>query len=249
MRSLGDKVVLSHVSASVAHGLDVWGLPLDRVHVTRIDGGAGRMEGDVVHHEGACTEDDIVEVDGLRVTKPARAAIEAIAHAEGEVALGHLDSLLHKGKCDVDDLRRQFEAMSYWPFTRHLHIPVRLADPRCASIGETRGRWFCWVHRLPMPDLQHEVHGPTGELLGTCDWWWPDHGLLGEFDGRIKYGRLLLPGQEPGDVVFAEKQREDLIREATGCRMIRVVWGDYDRPRVLASRFQRSLGLAGSLPA
>lgn len=51
VRSLGDAVVLSHVSAVVAHGIDVWGVPLDRVHVTRLDGAVGRIEGDVVHHQ------------------------------------------------------------------------------------------------------------------------------------------------------------------------------------------------------
>ncbi len=36
---------------------------------------------------------------------------------------------------------------------------------------------------------------------------------MGEFDGRIKYGRLLRPGQEAGDAVFEEKRREDAIRD------------------------------------
>ena len=40
--------------------------------------------------------------------------------------------------------------------------------------------------------------------------------MFGEFDGRVKYGRLLKPGQDPGEVVFAEKRREDLIRGVTG---------------------------------
>jgi hypothetical protein len=55
LRSLGPVVALSHVSAVIAHGIDVWGVPLHRVHVTRLDGGAGRVEGDVVHHEGSAS--------------------------------------------------------------------------------------------------------------------------------------------------------------------------------------------------
>ncbi len=76
---------------------------------------------------------------------------------------------------------------------------------------------------------------------GTCDWGWPEHRLLGEFDGKVKYGRLLEPGQDPGEVVFAEKHREDVLREITGIGMVRLIWSDYDRPRLTAARIQSQL--------
>ena len=89
------------------------------------------------------------------------------------------------------------------------------------------------------------IHDASGELRGVCDWGWLDHGVLGEFDGRSKYGRLLQPGQDAGEVVFAEKQREDDLREITGCSMIRLVWSDYDRPRVVRDRILRRMRRAG----
>ncbi len=52
----------------------------------------------------------------------------------------------------------------------------------------------------------------------------------------MKYGRLLEPGQDPGEVVFAEKHREDELRELTGFGMVRLIWSDYDRPSVTAGR-------------
>ena len=79
--------------------------------------------------------------------------------------------------------------------------------------------------RLPPPVLQWEV--PARRRLGRTDFGWPELRTVGEFDGRIKYGRLLRPGQEPGDVVFAEKRREDAIRDA-GFRVVRWVWADLD---------------------
>ena len=51
---LGDRVLLSHVSAAERHGLELWDLDLDRVHLTRLDGATGRTEAGVVHHEGVC---------------------------------------------------------------------------------------------------------------------------------------------------------------------------------------------------
>ncbi len=67
---------------------------------------------------------------------------------------------------------------------------------------------------------------------------WPEHGLLGEFDGRVKYGRLLRPGEEPGDAVFREKRREDELRRLTGFAMVRLVWADLHRPRETAARIR-----------
>ncbi len=69
---------------------------------------------------------------------------------------------------------------------------------------------------------------------------WEAERLLGEFDGRVKYGRLLRPGQEPGDVVFEEKRREDAMR-AEDWGMVRWTWDDIDRDGVLAGRVGRAL--------
>ncbi len=122
-----------------------------------------------------------------------------------------------------------------------MQIPVRMADSRAQSPGESVGRYLFWAARLPAPQLQFEVYDDTGRLVGTCDWGWPDHGLLGEFDGQIKYGRLVKPGQTSGDVVFAEKQREDLLREITGWPMVRLVWSDLGRFNLTAKRVDRFL--------
>jgi hypothetical protein len=238
LHSLGDSVALSHVSGLHAHRISVWKPDLRQVHVTRLDGAQGRIEGDVVHHEGQWADNDVVESDGLRALLPVRCALEYGTRVTSEEALVVLDSLLHEKRADEDDLARQFEKMGAWPGMRHLHVPVRMADGRSASIGESRGRWLFWTTGLPAPDLQVKIHSASGELRGTCDWGWLPLGLLGEFDGRIKYGRLLKPGQDVGEVVFAEKQREDELREITGCRMVRLTWGDYDRPRVVRDRIQ-----------
>jgi hypothetical protein len=140
-----------------------------------------------------------------------------------------------------DQFLAQFELMERWPFMRSMHLPVRMADGAAATAGESLGRHLFQASHIPAPQLQYKVFDASGALIGICDWGWPDHGVLGEFDGRIKYGRLLKPGQEPGEVVFAEKQREDLIRGVTDFRMVRIIWSDYDRPRVTAQRVRDKL--------
>lgn len=244
LHSLGPTVALSHVSGAIAHGIAVWDIDLSRVHVTRLDGGAGRIEGDVVHHEGFCVDHDVRAVDGQRVLSAERCVLEAGSRAQGAAKLIPLNSLLHLGLGTRASLEAQFEQMERWPFLRSMHVPVRLADGGAQSAGESRGLHLFWTGGIPRPQTQFEVRDAGGQLLGTCDWGWPEHGLLGEFDGKVKYGRLLRPGQEPGDVVFAEKQREDLLREVTGFRMVRIVWDDYQRPRLTIGRVRTMLRLA-----
>jgi hypothetical protein len=48
---------------------------------------------------------------------------------------------------------------------------------------------------------------------------------VAEFDGRMKYGRLLRPGQEAGDAVFDEKRREDAIPDESW-GVVRWTWGN-----------------------
>ena len=80
------------------------------------------------------------------------------------------------------------------------------------SVGESRSRVAMARLGVAAPVLQWAVIGPGGVVLGRADFGWPEHGVAGEFDGFVKYGRLLRPGEVPADVVFAEKRREDAMR-------------------------------------
>lgn len=241
LHSLGPGVALSHTSGALAHGIAVWGLPLDRVHVTRLDGVSGRPEGDVVHHVGRAESSEVTAVDGMAVLPGARCVLDAGTLTTPERALVMMDSALHLKRATPDDLRRRFDRMTQWPQARRLQVPIRMADAGAESPGETRGRWLFWRHGLPAPETQYRVVDRHGQLLGICDWGWPELGAVGEFDGRIKYGRALSPEADPGDVVFREKTREDAIREATGFSFIRLVWADLERPRDTAERVARAL--------
>ena len=76
-------------------------------------------------------------------------------------------------------------------------------------------------------------------MIAEADFGRPALRTVGEFDGRVKYGRTLRPGQSPGDVVFAEKVREDAVR-ATGQGVVRWIWDELDDFAPVADRLQRS---------
>lgn len=241
---LGPSVALSHTTAALEHGIRVWDADLSQVHVTRLDGGAGRTEAGVVHHEGLTLPSDLRTIDGVLVTHPARAAIETASLVSPEAGLGPLDSALQLGKTDRPELDTTFSLMRSWPDMQGVQIPVRMADAGAQSIGESRTRYLCYAFNLPAPELQHEVFDRDGRLLGVTDFAWPQYGLLGEFDGKVKYERYLRPGETPGDAVFREKRREDLLCEQLGWRMIRIVWADLYRAAETAARISRMLRLA-----
>jgi hypothetical protein len=240
MRVLSNRVALSHHSAAAALGMDLWDVPLDQVHVTRLDGGAGRAEGDVRHHEGLVLDDDLALVHGVRTMRPVRAALESASLSGLERGLVTVDSGLRAGLFTPADLAAQHALMQSWPGTLHLHLVTRLADGRSGSVGESRSRYFFHAQRLPAPELQFAVYDGSA-LIGISDFAWPGLGMLGEFDGRVKYGRLLRPGEDPGDAVFREKRREDLLRRVTGWRMVRLVWSDLRTPERTAAWLRSEL--------
>ena len=116
---------------------------------------------------------------------------------------------------------------------------VAFADGRSESVGESFSR--VTLHRcgLDPTELQLEVLA-EGRVVGRCDFGWSAARTVGEFDGRVKYGRLLRPDQRPEDVLWAEKQREDAIRDL-GWQVVRWTWWDLEHERVLAERVGRAL--------
>jgi hypothetical protein len=85
----------------------------------------------------------------------------------------------------------------------------------------TRVQFF--RYGIPMPQLQYRVVDHNGVLVGIADFGWEEFRHLGEFDGKVKYQRLLRPGESPSDSVVREKRREDRMR-ASLRGMTRFTW-------------------------
>lgn len=244
LRTTPGPVALSHTTAAIAHDIAVWGADLAKVHVTRLDKGAARIERDVVHHVGVCPESDVMEVQGLPVVVPARAVVELGTVTHLESALVSADNALHQELCSPGELHRMFESMAHRPGSHKIHVVLHHMDGRAETPGETRARFLFWRQGLPRPELQYDVYDTDGRFVARVDFAWPEHQVFGEFDGAIKYGRLLKPGQNPGDAVFEEKRREDEVRALTGFRFGRLVWADLSRPGETGHRFRVLLAWA-----
>ncbi|MGI8524204.1 MAG: hypothetical protein ACR2K3_13000, partial [Nocardioides sp.] len=107
--------VLSHVSSAIERNAPVWGIALDEVHTTRMDGRGGRRECGIVHHRGALEPDDVDVINGVPVTRAERCAVEVCAMTDVERALITVNGLLHAGQTSIDDIAAAAGDTRYWP--------------------------------------------------------------------------------------------------------------------------------------
>lgn len=222
---LSDGAVVSHVSAAVVFDLPVWPVPPDRVDVTRARSSGGRRHRRVHVRTAPLREDEITEIDGVRVTTPARTLLDLARSLPFEQAVVVLDAALATGAVTGEELATAALRAKGWPGCPAARRAIGFADPLSESVGESRSRVAISRAGLPRPVLQWDVVDGAGRHLGRTDFAWPALRTVGEFDGKIKYGRLLKAGQEPGDAVFAEKIREDRIRD-TGLAVVRWTWDE-----------------------
>ncbi len=228
---LGPAVAVSHQSACAVHGLAMYGHPLDKVHVTRLDGSAGRNEHGISHHVGHVTADhDIEEVNGILIMKPSRAVFEASTVGSVESAIVVMDSGLHQGVVTAQELFELTSRCWNWQGARRARYALTLADGRSESPGESRSRYLFRREGLPVPQLQVAVYDADGQLIGYSDFGWLEYHHLGEFDGLIKYGGVPGDFRTPQQVAFEEKRREDAMRSQL-LGMSRWTWRDIDPER------------------
>lgn len=222
---LGDAVAASHVSAAALHGFDLWQLDTATIHVTRLDGAAGRTETGVVFHQGGAADGAIVEVAGRLATAPMRSVWESTSVCHAESAMVLASSALRIHQWSKDELLAFGAEFEQWPRMRRARVAVMRADGRLANVGEARSLFLMIRFGIEHPDLQFVLVDEHGKFIARTDFAWRRFRHLGEFDGVMKYGRLNRHTDDPGRAIVEEKWREDAAR-AQGYGMSRWGWRD-----------------------
>jgi hypothetical protein len=245
---LGDRAVFSHVTAAVLHGLPVWNLPLEHLHATRSRRGGGRCSRAVLLHSAGLDPQEIDTAAGLPVTCLARTVADLARTVSFEAGVAVADAALHGDQDAVPrrqpvqpaELAAALARAARWPGAPAARRVIAFADGRSGSVGESRSRVALHRNGLPTPLLQWEVTDRAGRFIGYVDFGWPAQRTVGEFDGRIKYGRSLNEGKDPGEVVFAEKLREDRLRDQD-LAVVRWTWADLAYFAPVADRIRSRL--------
>lgn len=231
--------VVSHVSAAALHGRTLWDVPLDRVHVTVGRESGGRRTRLLHVHTAALHPDDVVMVHGLLCTSVARTLVDLARTLPFEQALVAADAARHRHQVSASALDAAVGRVAGRRGGPDARRVVAAADPRPESVGETRSRVAIARAGLPTPTLQHAFP----QIGARVDFYWEEFRTVGEFDGKVKYGRGLRPGQSPGDVVFDEKRREDALRDLDR-KVARWCWDELNPFDAVAARLWRAFDRA-----
>lgn len=242
VRSFGGRVVASHHSALLLHGVATWRPDLDTVHVCRTDDDHSRHRAGAVIHP-RCVGSPVDA--GPCLTVPVATAVVQVGlrPSDGSPArpmesLVAADDALYRKLVLVVELADEVRRHASHPGIVAVRELLRHADGRHESPGETR-----LAHAMRLLGYETEPQSPVrvrgrrfrGDLRikGTA--------VFLEFDGMVKYA--------PGGVVdqvaarralAAERERHELIVD-DGAEIVRVTWPQLDDLRTLGIRVEAAI--------
>lgn len=226
--------LFSHDSAAALWRLPRVGAWPTDVHVTVPHDLGGRTGPGVRRHGTTRVPRHVVTMDGVRTTGVARTVVDVARTWSFASAVVAADHALARGWATPERLAGELEATGPGRGTRRAGRVLEVASGSSESVGESLSRARMVELGLPAPALQHVVHDRAG-VVGRVDFWWERLGLVGEFDGRVKY-RVdgVADGRALEDRVWEEKRREDRLR-AAGLRVVRWTWDEAIDPDRLAA--------------
>lgn len=201
--------VFSHRSAATVHGLPLPPHSEGVVEVTRNGVAGGRRTAAVILHKAPLAPNEVAHVDGIVVTSLERTAVDVARVWPRADALAVVDAVLGR-RADLGLMADAVRARRSHGNAKARWV-LNFADALSESYYESFARLLMHEQGMPKPKLQYSIVTAGGEFLGRTDFAWPELGVLGEFDGASKYGLLRHPGQSPGQVLAAEKRREERI--------------------------------------
>jgi hypothetical protein len=221
LASLAAPAVVSHLSAVRLLGLPLPpGPPDERVCVTRRPPAPTNdpLRGDV--HVVDYDDADVLEVGGVPVLAGARLVLDCCDVLAPDSALAVADAALARRLTTLAALRAGLRSRGHRPGARLRELVVERADPLAESWFESSSRWWLMEAGLPRPRLQVPFTDARGRVVARVDMLIGR--VVGEADGAGKY-------VEPG-TLFAEKRREDWLRDAHRVEVVRWVPEEMQAP-------------------
>ena len=177
---------------------------------------------------------------------PETCALGAASLTTVERGVPILDSLLDLDLGTEESLVATYKSRAHWPHSQRLQLTVRFARPGAQSIGESLARNVMRVQHVPEPQLQFKVYDDAREPRRHHRLRLARAAPARRVRRQDQVRAAAQGGREPGDAVFREKQREDLLREITGFMMIRYIWANLFDPRTMADRTRRMMRMAAA---
>lgn len=129
-------------------------------------------------------DDEVQVVGGMRVTTPARTALDIACRLPIDDAVAGIDALARATRlkmADVDLLAQRYRGRRA---IRQARVALDLVDAGAASPQETRLRLLYVRAGFPRPETQIPVYGEYGQLVAVLDMGWRDVMVGVDYDGE-----------------------------------------------------------------
>jgi hypothetical protein len=173
---MGQHAVACMGTAAALYGFDLENT--ERVHV--LDPGV-RMRpttGLMVHQRAGAP---LRRVAGRLATAPAWTAVEVARTLRRPRALATLDAALRSMRCTRAELESAVREQKGRRGIVHVRDLLEYADGRAESGMESEARLVMVDYGLPLPELQYEIHGHSGEVW-RVDFAWPAQRVAAEYE-------------------------------------------------------------------
>lgn len=248
LRSFDGRVVASHQSALVLHGVRLWQSDLSTAHLCRVEDDHTRRRPSAQLHP-ACGAPPIETREGCS-TVPIATAVVQVGLCPPRSGLPPFpfeslvaaDAALHDGLLNTEQLAEAVDAHSRHPGIHAVRALLAHADGRHESVGETR---VAHTMRALGYSFTPQVEVTAGGRRWRVDFELDEDPVIVEFDGLTKYSGGL-PEPTPlqlRDALGREKWREDRLRES-GREVVRFVWSEADDARVVQGRLDAAIARA-----
>lgn len=237
----------SHDSAAAMFRLPSIGPWPARVHQLEDPAAGGTSRRGILRH-GLGIAPDATEVDGVVVTSLARTLIDVACTTPLVRAVAMIDHALRPERegeprwalgfpsVDKHALETLIDSLGPYRGLVSARRAVDFADGRAGSPAKSFGRVQFHALKLPAPELQVPFFDADG-LIGYADFYWRELDLIGEVDGRSKYGanRHFQRDISVEQVLWREKHRQDRLRRVVKS-FVRLDWETIADRRALARR-------------
>ncbi|OBG91525.1 hypothetical protein A9X05_11380 [Mycobacterium sp. E3298] len=222
--------ILAGFSAAALHGAR-W---IDPARPAEIIDCNRRQAAGVRVWEERVEADEITVVDGMRVTTPARTALDLAKRHPKETAVAAIDALVQATDLKMADVEPLLERYRGRRGMKAARVALGLVDGGAQSPKETWLRLLLIVAGFPAPQTQIPVLNEWGCVVAYLDMGWDDIKVAVEYDGDqhrssryqyVKDVRRLETLERHGWIVvrvIAEHHRDEIIRRVSEARASRM---------------------------
>jgi hypothetical protein len=171
--------VIGGMAASALHGAE-W---VDDDEPIEVLVAERRRQAGLIVRMDQLSDDEVMRIDDLPVTTPARTAFELGRYRKRYDAIGRLDALMRAAPFSAEEVSILMRRYGPVRGIRQLRELLPLVDPGAASPQESRLRLLLTDNGFPIPETQIPVLDDFGDAFAFLDMGWRDIQLAVEYDG------------------------------------------------------------------